>query len=132
MATQGARHEAAPGCADEARALVEQAVQLIASAGLSAAVQRFHDRQGGFIDRDLFIIVLDRSPPLPRLRHGPRQGQQAAVAAPGANIDEINAKIWHAAGMGGGWVEFSSLHPISKATRREDGLRALPPAPSWP
>ena len=114
MATQVLAMKLRQGCADEARALVEQAVQLIASAGLSAAVQRFHDRQGGFIDRDLFIIVLDRSNHFRAFGMDPGKANKPAVAAPGANIDEINAKTWHAAGMGGGWVEFSSLHPISK------------------
>ncbi|HEY0820603.1 MAG TPA: methyl-accepting chemotaxis protein, partial [Rhizobacter sp.] len=102
------------GCADEARALVERAVSLIGSAGLAAAVGRFHARDGGFVDRDLFIIVLDRKGYFRAFGMDPAKADKPAVAAPGVNIDELNAKTYGAADAGGGWIEFKSLHPQTK------------------
>lgn len=102
------------GCADEARALAERAAELVAREGVVAAAARFHDKQGGFIDRDLFIILLDRSNYFRAFGMDPGKANKPAVAAPGVNIGELNAKTWAMAEQGGGWVEFCSLHPISK------------------
>jgi methyl-accepting chemotaxis protein len=102
------------GCADEARALVEKAASLIATSGLPTAVGRFHARDGGFVDRDLFIIVLDRQGYFRAFGMDPAKADKPAVAAPGVNIDELNAKTYAAADAGGGWIEFKSLHPQTK------------------
>ncbi len=102
------------GCADEARALVDQAVALIHSAGLPTAVGRFHARDGGFIDRDLFIIVMDRKGYFRAFGMDPKKADKPAVAAPGVNIDELNAKTYACADAGGGWIEFRSFHPVTK------------------
>jgi hypothetical protein len=102
------------GCADEARALCEKAVGLIASAGLAAARAQFHDRAGGFIDRDLFVIVLDRQGYFRAFGMDPSKADKPAVAAPGVDINELNARSFAAADEGGGWIEFRSLHPITK------------------
>jgi methyl-accepting chemotaxis protein len=41
------------GCAEEARAMAERAARLVDTEGPENAVRRFHDRKGGFFDRDL-------------------------------------------------------------------------------
>jgi hypothetical protein len=102
------------GCADEARALVDKAVALIQGEGAASAIQRFHRRDGGFVDRDLFIIVLDRRGYFRAFGMDPGKADKPAVAAPGVNIDELNAKSYGAADAGGGWIEFKSLHPQTK------------------
>ncbi|TKC92322.1 chemotaxis protein [Trinickia terrae] len=102
------------GCADEARTLVERAAQLIASAGAAAAIQRFHRRDGGFVDRDLFIIVLDRRGWFRAFGADPAKAGKPAVAAPGVNIEELNGKTFECADRGGGWIEFRSLHPATR------------------
>ena len=48
------------GSADEARALVERAVACVAEVGLRAAAEQFRDRSQGYVDRDLYIWVVDR------------------------------------------------------------------------
>ncbi|MEO6853581.1 MAG: methyl-accepting chemotaxis protein [Rhodoferax sp.] len=101
------------GCADEARILVEKACALIASAGLGSAVRRFHDRQGGFIERDLFIIVLDRNGYFRAFGMDPSRANKPAVAAPGVNLEELNHKTITVADEGGGWIEFRGVHPIT-------------------
>ncbi|MET0335102.1 MAG: methyl-accepting chemotaxis protein [Rhizobacter sp.] len=102
------------GCADEARTLVDNAVSLIHGAGLAAAVSRFHARDGGFVDRDLFIIVIDRRGHFRAFGMDPSKADKPAVAAPGVNIDELNAKTYGCADAGGGWIEFRSMHPVTK------------------
>jgi methyl-accepting chemotaxis protein len=102
------------GCADEARVLVERAVALIQREGLPAATQRFHARDGGFVDRDLFIIVLDRRGHFRAFGMDPNKAGKPAVAAPGVNVDELNAKSFACADAGGGWIEFRSFHPVTK------------------
>ncbi|MEO8153370.1 MAG: methyl-accepting chemotaxis protein [Rhizobacter sp.] len=103
------------GCADEARALVDKAVALLKSAGTAAAVGRFHARDGGFIDRDLFIIVIDRRGYFRAFGMDPSKADKPSVAAPGVNVEELNAKTLQCADNGGGWVEFRSLHPVTRA-----------------
>jgi methyl-accepting chemotaxis protein len=102
------------GCADEARALVERAVALITSAGAGTAIKRFHQRDGGFVDRDLFIIVLDRRGYFRAFGADPSKADKPAVAAPGVNIEELNRKTMQCADGGGGWIEFRSMHPETR------------------
>jgi methyl-accepting chemotaxis protein len=102
------------GCADEARALVERAAQLVESVGLTAAAERFHRRDGGFIDRDLFVIVLDRQGVFRAFGMDPGKAGKPAVAAPGVDVDALNRQTFERADRGGGWIEFRSLHPVSR------------------
>ena len=103
------------GCADEARALVEQAVHVIHQVGKQAAKARFHDRNGGFNDRDMFIVVVDRNGYFRAFGMDPTKADKPAVAAPGVDIAELNRKTWHIADAGGGWVQFQSRHPVTAA-----------------
>jgi methyl-accepting chemotaxis protein len=103
------------GCADEARALAERAAQCVRDVGVAEAARRFHDRAGVFIDRDLFVIMLDRRGNFLAFGVDPSKANRPAVAAPGVDIDALNRKTYAAADAGGGWVEFRSLHPITRA-----------------
>lgn len=138
------------GCADEARELVDKAVALLKSAGAAAAIGRFHARDGGFIDRDLFIIVLDRRGYFRAFGMDPSKADKPSVAAPGVNVDELNARTRQCADGGGGWIEFRALHPVSKqpvdkmayvmpagpelivmcSVNKSDGAMAAPVAPA--
>ena len=102
------------GCADEARVLVEKACALIAAEGLESAVRRIHDRQGGFMERDLFVIILDRRGYFRAFGMDPSKANKPAVAAPGVNLEELNRKTIAIADEGGGWIEFKGIHPITK------------------
>ncbi len=44
---------------EEAQAMCEKAVALIKADGLEKAAAKFQDKNGGFIDRDLYVFVLD-------------------------------------------------------------------------
>lgn len=104
------------GCADEARSLVDDAVALIRSEGAGAAIKRFHQRDGGFVDRDLFIIVLDRRGYFRAFGADPSKADKLAAAAPGVNVEELNRKTMQCADGGGGWIEFRSMHPQTHVT----------------
>jgi hypothetical protein len=102
------------GCADEARAMAERAAQCVRDAGAAEAARRFHDRSGGFIDRDLFVILLDRRGNFLAFGADPSKANKPAVAAPGVDVDALNRKTYAVADAGGGWVEFRSMHPITR------------------
>jgi hypothetical protein len=95
------------GWTDEARALVERATAAIHSEGLSSARHRVHDRAGGFNDRDFFILVVDRKNYFRAFGVNP--------AKPTSLRRRLRAPTsWHAVGRGGGWVEYCSMHPVTK------------------
>lgn len=102
------------GCADEARALVEAAAQLVRTQGIDAAAQRFHDRNGGFIDRDLFIVVLDSRGYFRAFGMDPTKANKPSVAAPGVDADALNRAVRRLAEQGGGWHQFRGMHPMTK------------------
>jgi methyl-accepting chemotaxis protein len=102
------------GCADEARAMAERAAQCVRQLGVAQAAQRFHDRTGEFIDRDLFVILMDRDSRFLAFGADPSKANKPSVAAPGVDVEEINRKTYAAADAGGGWVEFHSLHPLTR------------------
>ncbi|WP_206955892.1 methyl-accepting chemotaxis protein [Trinickia acidisoli] len=103
------------GCADEAKALVERAAQLIDSTDIARARAQFHSRDGGFIDRDLFVFVLDRENYFRAFGANPAKADHPAVAAPGTDIAELCARIWYAADRGGDWIEYRAPHPATNA-----------------
>ena len=102
------------GCADEARAMAERAARCVRQLGVAQAAQRFHDRTGDFIDRDLFVILMDRNARFLAFGADPSKANRPAVAAPGVDVDEINRRTYATADAGGGWVEFRSLHPLTR------------------
>ncbi|MCK6423737.1 MAG: methyl-accepting chemotaxis protein [Burkholderiaceae bacterium] len=102
------------GCADEARALCERAADTVQREGLDAAVRRFHDPKGGFIDRDLFVIVLNRRNHFLAFGADPSKADKPAVAAPGVDLDDLCRRTLATAAAGGGWVEFRGIHPITR------------------
>lgn len=103
------------GCADEARNLVEKAVTLIEARGLESARKLIHARDGGFIDRDLFVFALDQQNYFRLFGADPSKADKPAVAAPGTDVNELCARVWRMAGEGGGWFEYRSTHPITKS-----------------
>ena len=102
------------GCADEARALCERAAETVQREGLDAAVRRFHDPKGGFIDRDLFVIVLNQRNHFLAFGADPTKANKPAVAAPGVDLDDLCRRTLSTAAAGGGWVEFRGIHPITR------------------
>lgn len=57
--TSGAEASATHGTREEAQAMCEKAAALVKSDGLEKAQAKFQDKNGGFMDRDLYVFVLD-------------------------------------------------------------------------
>jgi signal transduction histidine kinase len=99
------------GSADEAKALVDRALQLVKSRGLAAASGTLHDKASGFVDRDLYIFVVDRQGTY-RL-HGAKPAMEGKRVheVPGINGDKFVRDAWAAAPGAGGWIDYDIVNP---------------------
>jgi len=99
------------GSADEARALVDRAMALIKSRGLSAAAQTFHAKDGGFLDRDLYIFVVDRQGAYRVHGAKPAMEGKRVHEVPGINGDKFVKDAWTTAPGAGGWIDYDIVNP---------------------
>lgn len=99
------------GSADEARALAEQAVQKVRQMGLAAAGGLFRQRDGGFIDRDLYVFVVDRQAVYRVHGANPKMEGRPVSDVPGIDAERFRRDVWATAESGGGWVDYSIVHP---------------------
>jgi methyl-accepting chemotaxis protein len=102
------------GSADEARALVGRAFALVQERGLSAAAAPFHSREEGFVDRDLYVFVVDRRGTY--IVHGAKPAMEGKRVheVPGIDGDRFVSEAWEAANEpNGGWVEYDIVNPES-------------------
>lgn len=60
IVSSGAAGAADKGTPDEAVALVSKAVALVKAKGRDAALAEFNNPKGAFVDRDLYIFVIDK------------------------------------------------------------------------
>ncbi|WP_425260483.1 methyl-accepting chemotaxis protein [Rubrivivax sp. RP6-9] len=101
------------GSADEAAALVQRAVALIGRVGQQAAGAALHSAAEGFVDRDLYIFLIDRQGAY-RL-HGAKPAMEGKRVheVPGIDGDRFVRDAWAAAAAGGGWIEYNIVHPAT-------------------
>jgi methyl-accepting chemotaxis protein len=100
------------GSADEAMALVRRALAHLEAVGRAQALVDFHDPQGSFIDRDLYVFAIDREGSFAVFGARPEVVGQGVGAVPGLD-GEFVRKCWMAAEAGGGWVQYDVVSPIS-------------------
>ncbi|TSE22265.1 Methyl-accepting chemotaxis protein I [Tepidimonas aquatica] len=105
------------GTADEAYQLVQKALQHIQAVGYERAAEDFHDKNGPFVDRDLYIFVLDdagtyRVMGLDRAKVGTRVHD-----APGIDAEQFMEDVRYRAQQGGGWVEYNIVNPVTGQVR---------------
>ena len=99
---------------DEAVALVKQAIALVAAEGLDKAAPEFMDHNGKYVDRDLYLIVIDKDGM--RIVHGqnPKLVGKPYFDAVDVNGKEYGKEVMQvAAGPGSGWVSFAFKDPIT-------------------
>jgi methyl-accepting chemotaxis protein len=98
------------GSADEAIGLVKRAVELIAREGRRAADAVLHSTEQGFVDRDLYVFLIDRQGHY-RL-HGARPAMEGKRVheVPGIDGDRFVHDAWATAEGGGGWVEYQIIN----------------------
>ena len=105
------------GTADEAYALAQRAFQHIQQLGYERATQDFYANPGPFIDRDLYIFVFDRQGVYRVMGADRNKSGSRLHDAPGLNADKLVADAFAQAELGGGWVEYNIVNPVTKAVR---------------
>ena len=106
------------GTADEALALATKALALIESVGFDSAFAQFHDKDGEFVDRDLYIFVLDRQGYYRVMGADvTRVGTHLSQAAGVVDANQLLEDAWHRCDQGGGWVEYNIANPVSGEVR---------------
>jgi methyl-accepting chemotaxis protein len=101
----------AQGGADEAQALAEKAASLLQAQGLAGALPILQDPDGGFVDRDLFVMGVNRE--------GIQQFVSGDASAAGTPLPMLtssdgfllNDALWQAADAGRAWVEYEACDP---------------------
>ncbi len=101
------------GTADEAYALVHRAHSLVGQTGLGAAAQVFHNPNGGFRDRDLYIFVFDRQGVYQVFGSTPAYVGKKVFDVPGLDGNHVLREGFAAADAGGGWIEYEVINPTN-------------------
>jgi cytochrome c len=99
---------------DEAMALVKQAITRVAEVGMDKAKPEFMDHAGKFVDRDLYLIVIDNDGT--RVVHGqnPKLVGKQYFEAVDVNGKEYGKEVQQiAVGPGKGWFTFAFKDPIT-------------------
>ena len=110
-------HAGERGTADEAVAMVKKAEAYIKANGKDKALAEFSNPQGAFRDRDLYVMVYDKTGT--NLAHG---ANQKLVGKTLIDLKDADGKLIvkgfvDAAfdGAGKGWVDYKWPNPVSKA-----------------
>ncbi|MDO9461565.1 MAG: methyl-accepting chemotaxis protein, partial [Alphaproteobacteria bacterium] len=103
------------GSADEASALVDRALGLVHRGGLQAASAELHSTAAGFVDRDLYIFVIDREGRY--IVHGAKPAMEGKRVheVPGIDGDRFLRDAWAAADAGSGWIDYDIVTPDTGA-----------------
>lgn len=99
---------------DEAVALVHQAIARVAEVGMDKAKAEFMDHSSKWVDRDLYLIVIDKDGT--RVVHGqnPKLVGKAYFDSVDVNGKEYGKEVQQiAAGPGKGWISFTFKDPIT-------------------
>ena len=99
---------------DEAVALVKQAIARVAEVGMDKAKPEFMDHGGKFVDRDLYLIVIDKDGT--RVVHGqnPKLVGKMYFDSVDVNGKEYGKEVQQiSTGPGKGWFSFVFKDPIT-------------------
>jgi signal transduction histidine kinase len=104
------------GTADEALALVSRAVEHMRSVGYDQAVRDFQNHEGSFLDRDLYIFVLDRAGTYHVMGANQDKVGTSVIGAVVEGEDFVN-EVWRRADQGGGWTDYHVANPVNGQVR---------------
>lgn len=105
------------GSAEEARQLTIDAAMHVHNVGLEQAKQDFHDPDGPFIDRDLYLFSFDRNGLYSIFGSDPKRVGSMLDKTPGLDGPQVLADAWEVADAGGGWVSYDVISPMSGEVR---------------
>jgi len=103
------------GTPEQAKALVERAVQHLKSVGKDKAFEDFNDAKGNFVESDLYIFVEDMN--AVALAHG---ANKALIGKSVYDLKDADGKLFArefisvAQSSGEGWVTYKWPNPVSK------------------
>ena len=118
-----------PWPADEAHAMVLEAVAHIGQVGREKAFRDFHAADGRFIDRDLYLFGFDRNGIILAFGGDARLVGMPASAIPGLDSSGLIERAWTAADAGGGWVAYEVVNPLTGAIQPKESF-VMPLGPS--
>ena len=104
------------GTREEAQALVERAVAFWKANGRDKAVTAFNDKQGPFVDRDLYIVAANLSDGV-RIAHG---ANPKMIGKSLNDFKDVDGKPYGleilelARTKGTGWVDYKFANPVTK------------------
>jgi len=104
-----------PASRDEAVTFVKKAGAWLRQHGKEQALQDFNNPQGPFVERELYIVVLDLKGTLLADGSNPRLVNKSLI-----DLRDVNGKYFVrdelalAKEKGKGWVDFQWLNPLSK------------------
>jgi methyl-accepting chemotaxis protein len=98
------------GTLEEAQAMAERAVKHLLNRGHGDA---FLDVEGPFLDRDLYVFGIDPEGVFVHFGANPARIGQHARELPGIDAPKFVRDCWAAAEAGGGWVDYTVIHPLS-------------------
>jgi len=104
------------GTADEAKALVDDAVGLIQEIGIDKAIWAFNDTSGDFVMKDLYIFVVDMSGTV--LAHGAKAeliGKNLMSLQDTDGKFIIKDMLEMAKTQSEGWVDYKWENPMTKS-----------------
>ncbi len=101
------------GTPEEAQALLDRAVALVEDEGEEKALAIFNDRQGPFVDRDLYVFCMGREYKITaHVDVGMRGVDVATLKDPDGK--QIGREMIEIAKRGGGSLEYRWVNPVSK------------------
>jgi signal transduction histidine kinase len=111
-----AAHGAEKATPDEAKAMLTKAVAYLKANGKDKALAQFNDKQGGFVDRDLYVTVIDTSGKTLAHPFNPR-----LIGKSNIEIEDADGKAFYkerveiAKAKGHGQQEYKVINPVTKA-----------------
>jgi hypothetical protein len=110
------------GTADEAYELVQKALAHIQAVGYERAAADFQNPAGPFVDRDLYLFVLDREGVYRVMGLDPNKVGTRVHDAPGIDAEAFMADLLHRADQGGGWIEYNIINPVTGQVRAKSSF----------
>jgi signal transduction histidine kinase len=90
--------------------MAKRAHALVQSMGFDKAFEVFHDKQGGYVDRDLYVFVFDREGVYRVMGADRNRVGSSLFDAPGLDAQQLLDDAWERAAQGGGWVEYNIIN----------------------
>jgi hypothetical protein len=108
------------GTSDDAKVLSEKAAEHMREVGPGKAVADFTDPNGGFVDRDLFVVVYDAGGKILCAAGVPSLVGRSALALKDVDGKEFAKEIMALGKSNGtGWVEYRMTNPSTKKIERK-------------